>query len=168
VPDVEGPTHAYMQASPGCWQLYGELGATAMAAQVVPEAAWYHVDCYAVQHPGGAQDDRRQRQSVAAPLNSLCLLHEFGQPPQQAPARRRQRVLARVGLPDWPYLPSPADLGAVTAADVALTAADVGAATTPQALADRIQEWTRASWAAWAVHHDSVRRWAAVACQDRR
>ena len=53
VPDVEGPTHAYMQASPGCWQLYGELGATAMAAQVVPEAAWYHVDCYAVQHPGG-------------------------------------------------------------------------------------------------------------------
>ena len=108
VPVVEGPTHAYMQASPGCWQLYGELGATAMAAQVVPEAAWYHVDCYAVQHPGGAQDDRRQRQSVAAPLNSLCLLHEFGQPPQQAPARRSrisQRVLARVGLPDWPYLP---------------------------------------------------------------
>lgn len=32
VPDVEGPTHPYMQASPGCWQLYGELGASAATA----------------------------------------------------------------------------------------------------------------------------------------
>lgn len=121
VPDGQGPRHAYMQASPGCWQVYTELAAGALTAPGAPDARWHHVDCYAVQHPGGAQDDRRQRQSVAVHLVSLCLLHEFGQPPTQASARRgqiSQRVLARVGLQDWPYLPPPTNLGAVTSRDV--------------------------------------------------
>ncbi len=94
-----------MRASPGCWQVYTELVAGALAAPGAPDARWHHVDCYAVQHPRGAQDDRRQRQSVAVHLVSLCLLHEFGQPPAQASAQRGQtssRVLARIGLRDWP------------------------------------------------------------------
>lgn len=163
VPDGQGPRHAYMQASPGCWQVYTELAAGALTAPGAPDARWHHVDCYAVQHPGGAQDDRRQRQSVAMHLVSLCLLHEFGQPPTQASARRgqiSQRVLARVGLQDWPYLPPPTNLGAVTARDVHATA--------PGERAVRMQEWASSAWAAWSIHHDAVRSWAAVARAGRR
>jgi hypothetical protein len=25
VPDIDGPTHRYMAASPGCWALFGEV-----------------------------------------------------------------------------------------------------------------------------------------------
>jgi hypothetical protein len=25
VPDIKGPTHDYIGASPGCWAIYGEL-----------------------------------------------------------------------------------------------------------------------------------------------
>lgn len=163
VPDVQAPSHAYMQASPGCWQVYTQLVAGALTAPGAPGARWHHVDCYAVQHPGGARDDRRQRQSVAVHLVSLCLLHEFGQPPDQASARRSQisqRVLARVGLHDWPYLPPPANLGAVIARDVHAAA--------PGERAVRMQEWASSAWAPWSVHHDAVRAWAAVARADRR
>jgi hypothetical protein len=27
VPDIEGPTHRYIGASPGCWQIYSEMQA---------------------------------------------------------------------------------------------------------------------------------------------
>ena len=49
---AEGPTHAYIGASPGCWARYGEL----LAAGVPPPApGQLAVDAYAVQHPGVAE-----------------------------------------------------------------------------------------------------------------
>src|SRR5438105_15652536 len=45
VPDIGGPTHRYIGASPGCWQAYGELLPTGTAHLLV-------VDVYAAQHPG--------------------------------------------------------------------------------------------------------------------
>ena len=83
-PDADGPAHAYMRGSPGCWQLYGELSARAYDNRIVPLLHTHSVDCYAVQHPGGSKRDRRQRQSVAVHLISLCLLLEFDQPPSAA------------------------------------------------------------------------------------
>lgn len=159
VPDAPGPVHRYMRASPGCWALYGEVGARVMTASTVPAGGWHHVDAYAVQHPGGARGDRRQRQSVAVHLVSLCLLHEFGAPPERASARRSrttERVLPAVGLQDWPYLPPPADLGAVTTAEV-------HAAEDAEQFAERLAEWTWSAWAAWSAHHDFVRTWATAA-----
>lgn len=54
VPDIAGPTHSYMRSSPGCWATYGEV-----CAQVFgPEGRasdGRHMDCYAVQHSGGAE-----------------------------------------------------------------------------------------------------------------
>ena len=163
VPDEPGPVHPYMRASPGCWQLYGQLSARVMTTGGAPDAAWHHVDAYAVQHPDNAQTDRRQRQSVAVHLVSLCLLHEHSAPPHRAPAQRRrisERVLPRVGLPDWPYLPPPPDLGAVTAADV-------HAADGAQQFAELLALWTQSAWSAWAAHHDTVRGWAAATWPDR-
>ena len=163
VPDVVGPSHEYMRASPGCWQIYNEIIANTLTGPSTPLERWHHVDCFAVQHPGGAQHDRRQRQSVAVHLISLCLLHEFGQPPAGAADGRgktSRHVLARVGLQDWPFLLPPFDLGAVTARDVRAAAADKRA--------ERMNDWARAAWTAWAGHHDAVRSWTETACEQSR
>lgn len=132
VPDVEGPTHAYMLASPGCWELYGRWAAErAWSAQTAAVIAAHHVDCYAVQHPGGAESDRRQRQSIAVHLISLCRLLEFDQPVQEASrsrARTSQTVLTALSLADWPLLDPPESLGTTTIADLARVAGDGRAA----------------------------------------
>ncbi len=170
VPDVEGPTHAYMQASPGCWRWYGEIGAFGMTTPNRVTASVYHVDCYAVQHPGDAERDRRQRQSVAVHLVSLCLAQQLGGRFEQGSARlsaRRsrisERVLPRVGLTDWPYLAPPTDLGAVTVAEVH-AAVDDGA--DPRRFAALLQDWVHSAWLAWSAHHDTVGVWAAAALKD--
>jgi len=147
-----------MQASPGCWRLYGELCARTFADPGPPAINWHHVDCYAVQHPGGAERDRRQRQSVAVHLTSLCLLQELGQPPEQAAQRRgrvSQLVLPRLGLTDWPFLIPPDQLGPVTAADVQASSGS-------EEYASRLQQWASAAWTAWAPHHETVRTWAVI------
>lgn len=158
VPDVAGPSHPYMSASPGCWQIYGELGSRWLGQPGAGPARWQHVDAYAVQHPDGAEQDRRQRQSIAVHLVSLCLLLESGQPPGLAPARRGRTshvVLERLNLPDWPYLEPPSDRGAVTVADVHAASGHFQQET--QAAA-----WLESAWAAWKVHHPDVRTWAAI------
>jgi hypothetical protein len=66
LPEHDGPTHAYIGASPACWALYGELR--------YPPSHRLTVDVYAVQHPGG--DERRAIQSVALHLMALCLVLE--------------------------------------------------------------------------------------------
>jgi hypothetical protein len=161
VPDALGPVHPYMRASPGCWALYGQIGVRVGAGVEASVGRWHHVDAYAVQHPGGAATDRRQRQSIAVHLVSLCLLHEFGAPPEQASARRNRisaLVLPRMGLADWPYLAPPADRGSVTAANV------YAAADSPE-LTAVLMAWTQSAWTAWAAHHETIRTWAAAAWQ---
>lgn len=155
VPAVDGPTHPYMAASPGCWEIYGRVLARPMTA--TPTVwHWHHVDCYAVQHPGGAKYDHRQRSSVAVHLISLCLLHEFGRSSVQAAARRGRisaTVLPRLGRSDWPYLPPPHSLGSITVVDVA------AATEYDQAL----REWTEQAWDARKEHHEIIRSWARIA-----
>lgn len=164
VPDGQGLTHPYMLASPGCWHLYGEVVARGHDAPGFPAFHWHHVDCYAVQHPGGAEHDRRQRQSVAVHLTALCLLLEHGMSGERASAlrgRMSQTVLPYLGLTDWPYLPPPASLGAVTAIDV-------HRATDRSGYAAAVRDWTQAAWSAWAGHHEQVHLWASVRLSGSR
>lgn len=159
VPNVDGPTHPYMAASPGCWRVYGEVSARSHREPGPPAVHWYQVDCYAAQHPGGAEHDRRQRQSVAVHLTSLCLLLEHGMPAVGATTRRgrmSQTVLPRIGLPDWPYLVPPASHGAVTVVDVHHT-------TDQTEYAVQVKRWAEAVWTAWSGHHHVVRQWASTA-----
>lgn len=56
VPDVDGPVHRYMTASPGCWQADTEL----MASDLLPVAeAALSADAYAVTHPAYRARNRR-------------------------------------------------------------------------------------------------------------
>ncbi|TKS96126.1 DUF5946 family protein [Streptomyces lasalocidi] len=155
VPDVEGPVHPYMRASPGCWQWYGELLSEWLTPAAPLELRMLHVDCFAAQHPAGAENDRRQNQSVAVHLTALCLFHEYGIAADRIPYYRKrtsQAVLPRLGLPDWPHLREPDFSGTITVSDLYH---DRRTGETRLGVA-----WPRDCWQAWAPHHSTVRRWA--------
>ena len=85
VPDIEGPTHAYIGAGPGCWAAWGEFQARSFASPAIAAVQPLAVDVYAVQHPGLAE--RRAIQSVWVHLVSLCLILERGRSPADGSGR---------------------------------------------------------------------------------
>jgi uncharacterized protein DUF5946 len=158
VPDISGPVHAYMRSSPGCWQLFGAVTAALPGQEELRLAT----DCFAAQHPGGAQDDRRQRQSVAVHLTSLCLHLEKHLPAARLNAllgRMSRTVLPLLDTNEWPYLPPPGRPGEVTVADVCPRA--------PKDDATDIADWAEAVWRAWSDQHETVRGWARLALRGR-
>lgn len=163
VPDVDRATHDYIVASPGCWHVYGRwMAERAWSPSIDPVVAAHHVDCYAVQHPDGVERDRRQRQSVAVHLISLCQLVEFEQPAHEATrtrARTGQTVLAALGLDDWPLLDPPERRGATTIAEVAVAGGDAFPAV--------FERWVHDCWDAWSRHHVVVREWTEVVRRTR-
>lgn len=136
---AEGPTHAYIGASPGCWARYTELLAQGIGGMAV-------ADTYAVQHPG--VPGRRAIQSVCLHLISLCAALEHGWPARGGPGLLR-RALAHP--PYWRWLDAELPLGTITVADVL--------SVQPDARDLRVQAWAQDLWAAYGAHHDTVRRW---------
>lgn len=114
-----------------------------------------HVDCFAVQHPAGAEHDRRKRQSVAVHLTALCLFHEYGITAEQVVRCRNrisQAVLPRLGLADWPHRRQPPSLCTITVAD--LCHGWHAGETEPT------MTWLKECWQAWSLRHPTVRSWA--------
>ena len=152
VPDVAGPTHAYMRSAPGCWALFGELGIT-----VTGSGGELYVDAFAAQHPGGARTDRRQRQSVAVHLVALCLVLDLGLtwPPLEVVRGRTGRLALPAGA-DWPYLEPPRFEGRLAVADL------VPAVAGDPVRGAAVRRWAEDVWDAWSDHHRTVRPWAAA------
>ncbi len=144
----DGPVHAYMESSPGCWQAFGQVLAREYGNPGLFAVHRLSVDAYAVQHPGG--DSRQAIQSVGVHLVRLCLFLERGLTAEAANDAMLRVAKAKAAMT---WLARPASLGAVTVADVV-------AATDAPAHADLVRRWARAAWDAWATHHDLVRRWA--------
>jgi len=115
MPEVDGPgpTHAYMPASQGCWQLYGEMAAREYGDPAYRTSGRQIVDAYAVQHTG--INERRTAQSVWVHLISLCLVLEHGLAVEDS-IRAMRRVVA--GRPTFAWLPPPPSLGEVTVIDL--------------------------------------------------
>jgi putative nucleotidyltransferase with HDIG domain len=143
---VEGPVHAYMTSSPGCWAAYGEVLAREFADPAWRASHRLSVDAYAVQH--ARNRDRRNRQSVAIHLLSLCALLERGI--GDADARALLSRAAR-GAREWPTLSPPARFE-TTVADVAL------ARDAAEHLA-LVRRWAESAWSGWAHEHARVRAW---------
>lgn len=74
--EVQGPTHRYMESSPGCWAAYGEAMARMYSDPAFFEYYRLAVDAYAVQHPG--QPSRQSIHSVGVHLIRLHLLLDCG------------------------------------------------------------------------------------------
>jgi Family of unknown function (DUF5946) len=143
---VEVPTHPYMEASPACWKRYEQLLAVQYSD---PARMAFHqlvVDAYAVQHPDG--EDPRAVRSVAIHLMTLCLFLERGADPALGPRLHRQMVQT----PMFHRLAAPTSPGRVTVVDMPVTGSAAAAR-------DAAYAWSSSAWAAWAAHHETIRRW---------
>ena len=149
VPEIEGPTHRYLGASPGCWAVYGEVLEKEYGDYL--RYAPVHrltVDAYAAQHPGVPSP--QSIQSVAVHLIRLHLVLERGLRPERANAAMQWTVSRSKG---FVWLDPPESLGEITVLDVR-------DAKDPDEHIERVREWARSVWEAWAPHHETVRRWA--------
>jgi Family of unknown function (DUF5946) len=148
VRDVPGPTHPYIDASPGCWAAFVEVLAREYGDLRYPPLHRVTVDAYAAQHPGTPSP--RSSCSVALHLIGLHLVLERGERPERA-TRAMRRAAARRS--EFARLRPPASLGALTILDVrgARGSAD---------RASRMWRWVRSVWSAWSPHHATVRGWA--------
>ncbi len=147
-PTAGGLAPVENRASAGCYALYGQLIARdysnpeyyRLAHQVI-------VDAYAAQHAGGTS--RREIQTVALCLMTLCLFVEGGVPPAQGPALHKRMVAQR---PDFTWLQPPAMRGLMTVAEVLI-------AHTAEEHAHLAVQWGTQVWQAWKPHHATIRAW---------
>ena len=147
VPDVAGPTHRYMESSPGCWAIYGEVLAREYSDPAYGVMHRLTVDAYAVQHPG--RPSPQTIQSVAIHLLRLCLILERGY--TDATAAKAMPTLARHKRLFHLMSPPPV-LGDKTVLHV-------WGVKDPAAYMTAVREWARSAWQAWSPHHAQVRNW---------
>ena len=148
---IQGPTHPYMESTPGCWAAFGRVLDREYSEPGLLEVHRLTVDAYAVQHPG--QPERRSIQSVAVHLVRLCLALEYG-----LSAERANAAMLHAARHRHPYhwLQPPASLGPMTASDI-----DQAASTEEHRRL--VRQWAGQMWNRWSAHHDTVRRWATAA-----
>lgn len=154
LPGLEGPTHDYMESSPACWAIYGEVLAREYSDITYRAVHRLTVDTYAVQHPGG--DSPQAIQSVGAHLVSMYLMLELGYSSSRATAVLKAAVEAG----GFEHLERPAHSGELTVAHVAQ-------ANTAMEHIERVHEWSTSVWNAWSAHHALVKAWAAQAIAPR-
>jgi len=147
VPDIVGPTHPYMESSPGCWQTYGEVLAREYSNPDFRTLLRLTADTFAVQHPG--QPSSQSIQSVCGHLMSLFLILERAASFSYAD-RALELALRETGRFRW--LTPPSSLGEITVVDVR-------GSTSPAEHDQKVRAWARSTWSAWAPHHDTIREW---------
>lgn len=147
-PATDGPTHAYIGASPGCWAVYCDVLGREYGEQRNPRWHRHTVDAYAASHPGDGS--RRAVQSVAGHLVALHLLIDRG----LEPAFVTRMIGAAVRhAADFHGLEPPSFEGTMTILDIAAT-------TTTDAHERAVYDWAASVWRAWEPHHATVKRWA--------
>jgi hypothetical protein len=157
LPEIDGPTHRYLEASPACWAAYSEVLAREFADPALFQRVHrLTVDTYAVQHPG--RPSPQSIQSVAVHLMSLCTLIEGGSATAWATKVIREAVR---GKGNFAWLEPPQPRGRLTLVEVWRTK---GAAEHE----GMVREWAISAWTAWAPHHDTVRRWCSSVAGARR
>ena len=145
--EVEGPTHAYVLSTAGCWEAYGRL----LAREYEDQARWrthrMTVDAYSLQHSG--VDGPQARNSVGVHLSRLGLTVGRGWPLERANEAMLKITAKKFA---YPWLTPP-----VTQAS--MTVMDVLAAETAEDHMARVEKWARAVWEAWGEHHAVVEEW---------
>jgi uncharacterized protein DUF5946 len=155
LPEFNGPTHAYVGASPACWRLYGQATALSWGRPEGLPLARLVVNAYGAQHPGTRQV--RAVQAVAVHLMGLCMVLERGREPQVL--RVRDRKPDRRTL-DLHWLAPPHPIGTMTVREPL-------AARGPDEHSATVEAWALDVWAAWERHHDTVRSWLDIASSPR-
>lgn len=144
---MEGPTHRYMESSPGCWAVFGEVLAREYSDPTYAEIHRLTVDSYAVQHPG--KPSPQTIKSIGIHLIRLCLLVEQGLEMKDANA-----AMLAIGRAkgNFSWLEPPPSMGPITVREVC-NAPD------PATHKITVKLWAASTWEAWASHHATVRTW---------
>ncbi|RVT87317.1 hypothetical protein DXV76_04340 [Rhodobacteraceae bacterium CCMM004] len=142
---ADGPVHAYMTSSPGCWARYGEV-----LARDYSDAAYraHHralTDAWSVQH--SISDDRRARQSFYLHLAALVLKVERDAPDAAIVAFLRRAAASGHPFPHVQAPPPCAEARPDAVYDAPGAAAHAAA----------VDAYARAVLAQWAPHHGAVR-----------
>jgi hypothetical protein len=139
-----------MLALPGCWRLYTSLEdwKSALHHEHALTTVQQLVDTYAVQH--ATNPDRRNRQSVAGHLMSLCACFERG-----IPGVRLRTMIGGWLDREYPMLLPRPESFPITIVNVV--------STPERTRPDAVAEWATTTWSAWSAHHDQVRTWLAEA-----
>jgi len=147
-PELNGPTHEYMQSTPSCWAAFGRVLAREYSDQRYFDVYRLAVDAYAVQHPG--VPSRQSVQSIGVHLVRLCLFLEHGLTPEDA---NDAMLNAAKQKASFHWLEPPDFLGE-------LTVADVDATVSVDEHQDVVRRWAAQMWAVWSQHHETVRGWS--------
>jgi hypothetical protein len=145
------PWDPVRNASPECWQLYGEVqGFELQHLELVRDYHQLAVDAYAAQHAWREVGGDVPPISVAYALVGLHLALNRGRSGLEVRAAHQ-----RMGKPDasWPRLPAPVRTGSVTVFDVAAAGVMVDSAA---GHARAVRAWAAAVWQAWAPQHAAV------------
>jgi Family of unknown function (DUF5946) len=145
------PPDPRRNASPECWQLYGEVqGFELDHVELVRDYHQLAVDAYAAQHAPRDGGGDVPPINLAYALVGLHLALDRGVPGAEVRAAHQ-----RMGRPDasWPSLQAPANTGALTVLDVATAGAMVGSVAGHAAA---VRAWAVAVWRAWAAQHAAV------------
>lgn len=133
---TDGPTHAYMSSTPGCWATYGDLLAREYSDHdLFQRVHRLTVDSYALQHPGDPSDARARR---SVWVHYLALTLKLRDHCSDEEILARMRILVRRQFPVIPARPKSFD---VTHADVM--------APDPAAHAKAVRTWAVCSLSAW-------------------
>jgi Family of unknown function (DUF5946) len=146
VPDIEGPTHAYVPSAPGCWAAFGALRADEMLRFPRSEANNLVVDTYMAQHAGNGLD-RRDRKSVFVHLVSLCAVIEREASPSRSPEVLRAVLARQIEFPVIRRARGPGDLTVLSATD----------ATSLEDHDTRVRRWAGSVWESWREYHQAIR-----------
>jgi hypothetical protein len=154
----EGPTHRYMESSPACWAIYGEVLAREYASPDLMDIHRLTVDAYAVQHPG--RESTSTINSVAIHLMRLCLLLEQGL--DMRFANEAIKTLTKEKR-SFCWLKPPSSLGAITVVDLWMVHS-------PEEHKKIVRDWAMSAWQAWGQHHETIREWlqASAIAQSQR
>lgn len=143
LPEVDGPGHRYVNASPACWAAYGQVLAAEYSDPTIFAACHgLSVDAYIAQHPGGGHPVR----SVVVHLAGLHLDLERGLDAAAVLAARRRLVDREWVGPD-PVAPTRWGT---------LTVLDLAAAAGGPAHVDRVRSFAGEVWQAWAHEHERI------------
>ena len=145
-PKIDGPTHRYMDSSPGCWQIYGEILSKEYSSQNYWKNHRLTVDAYAAQHPG--IESSQSIQSVAVHLLSLYFIMEEGRSHNEA-----RELIGKATTHKFQWLTPPDDLGGISAKNVWM-------AESAKEHNDMVELWAESVWFAWEMHHKTIQKWA--------
>ncbi|MFC2167451.1 DUF5946 family protein [Acidobacteriota bacterium] len=144
-PRFEGPTHKYIESTPGCWHIFGLV--LAREYENYSEFSGIHgltVDAYATQHPG--QPSKKSVQSVYAHLVRMYYVFEEGLTSRSERIEKMKRFVE--SKPDLKWL-NPPELATV------LTIADVFKTESSEKHRECVYQWAKSVWEVWKGKYKS-------------